>query len=237
MTNYLSQHLGEKAWRALFIFTLAVGGLWALVELADGFVEGSTKSIDESVLLLFRSSMDHSDPVGPRWFEQTMQDLTALGSVGVLVLFTLLSIGYLLLVAKKRLAIFLFVTVGSGMILSFTLKSSIARPRPSLVPHETFTQTASFPSAHSLLSALTYLTLAGLLCHAQRSHRTKVYLIASAILLTLLIGISRIYLGVHWPTDVLAGWTLGSVWALLGWFSADYLEHRGTIEHEETESA
>ncbi|MBR9904520.1 MAG: phosphatase PAP2 family protein, partial [Gammaproteobacteria bacterium] len=119
---------------------------------------------------------------------------------------------------------------------STVMKLGFDRPRPDLVPHEAMVYTASFPSGHSMMSAVTYLTLAALLIRVQPALRLKAYLLILAILLTLLVGISRVYLGVHWPTDVLAGWTAGASWAALCWIVMRWMQRHGQLEPEESSS-
>ena len=123
-----------------------------------------------------------------------------------------------------------------AVLLSFVIKAGIERPRPDLFPHGTPVYTASFPSGHSTGAAATYLTLGALLARFQRARRLKIYFMSVAVLLTLMIGLSRLYLGVHWPTDVLAGWTLGSCWALLCWMVARQLQRAGAVEPPEPDS-
>jgi undecaprenyl-diphosphatase len=115
------------------------------------------------------------------------------------------------------------------------LKYSIDRDRPALVPHGSVVYTASFPSGHSMLAASTYLTMGALLARVQRRRRIKAYILMVAITATLLVGISRVYLGVHWPTDVIAGWTAGTGWALLCWLLARWLQAHGAVENEKGE--
>ena len=119
------------------------------------------------------------------------------------------------------------------MALSTLLKLAFQRPRPDLVPHGAEVYTASFPSGHAMLSAVTYLTLAALLIQVQVQWRAKTYVLALAVLVTLLIGVSRVYLGVHWPTDVLAGWCIGAAWALLCWLAALALQRNRQVERSE----
>lgn len=213
------------------VFLLA-GGAWAFIELAEEVMQGDTHAFDMLVLLALRNPADFSDPVGPKWVEELGRDITALGGMAVLMLLTFAVIGFLLLDHKRRTALLVAVAVGSGIFLSLLLKQGFDRPRPDLVPHESYAYTASFPSGHAMLSAVTYLTLAALLCRVQKRLRIKLYLLTLATLLTVLVGISRIYMGVHWPTDVLAGWTAGALWTLVCWQFGRWLQHRGRIEPE-----
>ena len=116
-------------------------------------------------------------------------------------------------------------------LASSILKAAFDRPRPN-VDHYSYVVTSSFPSGHSMMSAVVYLTLGSLLTRVLPARGVKIYLIVVALLLTLLVGLSRVYMGVHYPTDVLAGWTAGLVWAMLCWLAARYLQKRGTIERD-----
>ena len=118
------------------------------------------------------------------------------------------------------------IAVVGGQVLSTTLKYFIDRPRPMIVPHLSQVYTTSFPSGHSMMSAVVYLTLGSLLGSSSAA-RAQVLLLSVAMLLTFLVGVSRVYMGVHWPTDVLAGWTAGLVWAILCWLVARQLQRRG----------
>ena len=149
-----------------------------------------------------------------------MRDITALGGVTVTTLMTLVAAGFLVLSGKRHAALFVVVSIAGAALLSSGIKLGFERPRPDLVPHGVEVYTASFPSGHATGAAATYLTLGALLARFQSRRRLKVYLLSLAVLLTVLIGLSRLYLGVHWPSDVLAGWTLGASWALLCWLVA-----------------
>ena len=216
------------------LILLALGGIgiWAFAEIAEEVMEGSSRALDVAIIVAMRNPADLSDPLGPRWLEELGRDFTALGGVGVLLMLTLATAGYLVLAAKRRIALFVVVAVCSGLLLSSLFKSAFDRPRPDLVPHQTYVYTASFPSGHSMMSALTYLTLGTLLARMHKRRAIKIYFLGLAILLTLGIGVSRIYLGVHWPTDVLAGWAAGATWAIICWLLALWLQQRHVVEPE-----
>lgn len=205
-------------------------GAWGFVKIAGEVGEGSTRGIDEKLLRAMRSATDASDPVGPKWFEEMARDFTSLGGAAVLILISLATATYLLLLGKRHAAFFLIVAAGGGQILSSLFKMGFDRPRPDLVPHGTFVYSASFPSGHAMVSAVTYLTLGALLARLHRPPALKAFFLGLAILLTVLVGLSRVYLGVHWPTDVVAGWAAGSVWASLCWLAALAFQRRGSVE-------
>ncbi len=229
-TRDLMARLGRHELGVLATMALGAGGIWAFVELADEVVEGETASLDRALLLALRSPTDLSDPLGPPWVEELFRDFTALGGVGVLTLLTLAVAGFLLLDRSIRAAMLVLASVGGGFVSSMLLKQFFDRPRPDLVSHGSFVYTASFPSGHSMMAAVTYLTLGALLARVQPQRPAKAYLLVLTVLLTLLVGISRVYLGVHWPTDVLAGWAAGATWALLCWLAARWLQRRGQVE-------
>ncbi len=203
---------------------------WIFVEIAGEVIEGDVTRFDRTLLMALRSAGDPSDPIGPRWFEEAARDVTGLGGTTVLTFVTLAATAYLVMTGKTHAALLVLVAVGGGMLLSTALKLGFARPRPDLVPHGVRVYTASFPSGHAMLSAVTYLTLGALLARVQAQRRVKAFLLGLAIALTLVIGMSRVYLGVHWPSDVLAGWCGGAAWASLCWFVALQLQRRGEVE-------
>jgi undecaprenyl-diphosphatase len=230
----LTQVSGVERWT---VGMVAVTGaaLVAFVQLADAVMEGETRRFDERILLALRSASDPSDPLGPRWFEEMMRDFTALGGTAVLVVITAIVAGYLLLTRKRGAALMVVASVAGGTLLSQVLKWGFDRPRPDLVPHGATVYTQSFPSGHAMLSAVAYLTLGALLARTQPSPRVKAYLLGVAAALTVIVGCSRVYLGVHWPTDVLAGWAVGAGWALLCWLVMLWLQRRGQVEPEDRE--
>jgi undecaprenyl-diphosphatase len=204
-------------------------GSWAFIAIAGEVKEGDTKAFDMWALKSLRKADDPAEPIGPPWMAEVGRDLTALGGVAVLILFTLIVAGDLWLDGKHRAMWFLLLAIGGGLLVSQALKSFFDRPRPDLVPHLTEVYTASFPSGHAMLSAVVYLTLGAMLVPLV-SRRLKLYVLSVALLLTFLVGVSRVYMGVHYPTDVLAGWAAGLVWATLSQLVLRRLQRRGEAE-------
>jgi undecaprenyl-diphosphatase len=184
--------------------------------LADEVLEGETVAVDRAVTLLFRDNGDLNDPIGPMWLEEAARDVTSLGSFSILGLIVIVTVSYLWLHGKRSVATFVSIAVLSGTVLSNVLKEVFDRPRPD-VEAATRVFTASFPSGHATLSAVVFLTLGVLLAESTSDKRLRGFFIGLGIFLTLTVGISRVYLGVHYPTDVIAGWSLGAAWALLCW--------------------
>ena len=205
--------------RLLAALLIPAGLLFLFIKLAGEVMEGETLAFDKAILLALRSAGNTADPIGPAWLEAVMRDLTALGSTAVLTIITLAMAGLLLITRHLRLSALLVLAVSLGTILSNTLKYLLARPRPDFVAHAVDVHTASFPSGHAMLSAVTYLTIGALIARDQPVY-SKIYILCVAILVSVLVGISRVYLGVHYPTDVLAGWAIGGAWACLWWLIA-----------------
>lgn len=220
----------ERTTMAVVLF--AAGALYTFAKVADEVTEGDTTVFDRDILLALRNPADPSDPIGPVWFEEVMRDFTALGGTAVLTLVTLCVLAFLLLTKKRGTALLVAGSVVGATVLSSILKWGFDRPRPDLVPHGVPVYSASFPSSHAMLSAAVYLTLGALLARSQARVRVKVFLLGVAVFVTFLIGVSRLYLGVHWPTDVLGGWIVGAAWAALSWLVMLYLQRRGEVEGE-----
>lgn len=211
---------------------IVVVGTWGFIELADDVGEGDTQQFDEWALRALRQPGDLERPIGPRWLHEAGRDITGLGGITVLSLMTFAVAVYLLMVRKFHAMWFVLAATAGGLIVSTALKYTIARDRPDIVPHLSHVYTSSFPSGHAFLSAVVYLTLGTLLARLVPQYAVKVYLIATALLATFLVGVSRVYMGVHYPTDVLAGWTAGLVWAILCWLVARWLQIRGKVEKD-----
>jgi undecaprenyl-diphosphatase len=211
---------------------IIVAATWGFVALTDEVLEGDTQRFDDWAIRVLRQPNDPSVPIGPKWLAEVGRDMTALGGVAVMTLVTLFVAGYLAMVRKHHAMWLLLVSSFGGLLLSSGLKGLVDRPRPQLVPHLSQVYTSSFPSGHSMMSAVVYLTLGSLLARFVRSRPVKVYCMFVAMVLTFLVGVSRVYMGVHYPTDVLAGWTAGLVWALVVWLVARALQRRGKVEKD-----
>ena len=203
--------------RALIALAAWAAAVWAFLAVGGEVREGGTLALDRRILLALRVPGDPAEPLGSRSFQEAMRDVTALGGFTVLTLVTVLAAAIFLLHRKFRHALVLVATVLVGQAGSSVLKGVYERPRPSLVPHAVYVYSASFPSGHSMLSATVYLTLAALIASLETRRAAKALILVVAVLVMVAVGISRIYLGVHWPSDVLAGWCAGATLALAAW--------------------
>lgn len=190
--------------------------LWGFASVADEVIEGDTTTFDEAVTAFFREPGNPSELWGPAWLEEAVRDVTSLGSFTVLGFVLLAAVVFLALSGKPRTAVFVGFSVVGGTILSTVLKDLFDRPRPEMIDAARVF-TASFPSGHATMSAVVYLTLGLLLAEATAARRLKAYFVGLGIFMAVAIGVSRIYLGVHYPTDVIAGWALGAAWSLVCW--------------------
>jgi undecaprenyl-diphosphatase len=201
--------------------------------LAEEVIEGDTLPFDRKLLLALRQAGNPGVQLGPPWLPEAMRDISALGSTLVLGLILLAVVGYLLLARKRAAAWLMLGSVVSGVVLNNLLKFGFARPRPDLVTPAVRVFTASFPSGHATMSAITYLTLGALLARTHSELRMRIFFMTLAGLLTVLVGVSRVYLGVHYPTDVLAGWCIGTAWAMGCWVLMTWLQRKGKVEPPE----
>ncbi|HET6408913.1 MAG TPA: phosphatase PAP2 family protein [Chthoniobacteraceae bacterium] len=208
---------------------VAVVFAWLFAEVADEVLEGERQHWDEMVLLSLRQANDRLTPIGPSWMMDSAKDLTALGGVTIITFVNVAAFGYLALRGKWNSFWLMVLSVIGGAIGTTVLKDLFGRTRPSVVPHLVEVNSASFPSGHSMLAAVTYLTIGAMLARAADGTHQKVYIITLAILVTLIIGLTRIYLGVHYPSDVLGGWCAGISWALLCLLIAKFLERAGVV--------
>ncbi len=208
----------------LILLFLAAALVVMFAAITEELVDGDLHSFDRAVLLSLRHADDPAKPLGPLWLQVAARDVTSLGSTAVLTLITVAALGFLALKRQWRDALFVLVSICGGTAISFALKDLIQRPRPDFIAAVAQTQTYSFPSGHAFLSAVTFLTLGTLLARVQHKVEVKIYLLSVAIAISVLVGISRVYIGVHWPTDVLAGWCAGAAWAILCWLIAERVQ-------------
>lgn len=185
--------------------------------IAEEVGEGDTRAIDRSIIYALRTPGDPHRPVGPGWLLSAAIDATSLGSVTVLAIIVILVCGLFLSLRRWREALLLLLASGGGLLIVNWLKDMFQRDRPPLILHAVPAVNASFPSGHATLTATVFLTLGALIAHFAERRRVRVYALASGVILSVMVGCSRVYLGVHWPTDVLAGWCIGSAWALIWW--------------------
>lgn len=215
VSGLLSKELGVLL--ALFFI---VGGTWAFIEIADEIVEGEAQRIDERIFFVLRAGQ-------PLWLTILMRDITALGSVAVLAITVTAVAGFLALRRRFFSMALLLVAAACGGALVTALKLFFSRSRPPLLLHPLIAETSpGFPSGHAMMSAVVYLSLAVLLTRVVPGAGARMYILAAAGVLTMLIGLSRIFLGVHYPSDVLAGWAVGLAWACLCWLGLRCLEKR-----------
>lgn len=224
--------VGQSEKLPIFLLAAFAASLFAFTQIAAVVLTGNARTFDEWLLRALRVPGNDAVPIGPAWLQETMRDFTALGSTGVVTLIVIVAVLFLIMTHKRHAAFFVTFAVIGGTVLNNVLKIGFARPRPDIVAHSTEVFTTSFPSGHSMMSAIVYLTLGSLLARSQQDPQVKIFIFSVCVLLTLLIGFSRVYLGVHWPTDVLAGWTVGAGWALLSWILMLWLQGRGQVESD-----
>jgi undecaprenyl-diphosphatase len=218
----------ENVWLPMSILTIAV--LLFAFGLIAQLAGGEPSAFDRKVMLAFRNSAKPSAPIGPAWLQEAARDITSLGSIIVLGIVTLAVAGFLFLAHKPAVAWLMLIAVFGGIALNDLLKFSFARPRPDFVTHLARVFTTSFPSGHATLSAITYLTIGALLARTYPSFAISLYFMSLAAFLTAFIGVSRIYLGVHYPTDILGGWCIGAAWAIACWVLMAWLQGAGQVE-------
>lgn len=220
-----------KAERARTYLALAIVAvlLAAFGFVAGDVIEGETRWFDDALLLGLRVPGHPDTPIGPHWLLEAARDVTALGGYTVLTILVTAVVAYLLLTRQRIPAALIAGAVISGTIISNAVKAFVDRPRPDLI-HLVEVTTPSFPSGHAMLSAVTYLTVGAVLAAATRDRPMQAFFIGLALFLTLIVGASRVYLGVHYPTDVLAGWSLGAAWALFCFILSNAISRRRGIE-------
>ena len=223
--------------RPMTVGLVVCAASFTFVKVADEVQEGETQRVDNRVLRSLRTPDDPAVPIGPSWLLPATRDLTALGGVSVLLLVVVAVAGFLALARLWRHLALVAGASAGGLLLLVLLKRVFDRPRPTVVPQLTVETTPSFPSGHAMMSAVIYLTLGTLIAQLCPRWRERVYVIAVAAVLTVLIGLTRLYLGVHYPSDVLAGWSVGLAWALASGLAARGLRSRSPELRAEVPSA
>lgn len=217
---------------ALAALLVAALGVLSFIELADDVTEADGQAFDHAVLAAVRPFADQPDrPWGPWWLHEAAADITSLGGISVLGLLAVSVMGFLQIQRKWLSAVLLAAGLAGGVALSEGLKAVFQRERPPLAFQAVDTLNASFPSGHALLSTVFYLTLGVLLARAVPRRRLKAYVLGISLTFALLVGLTRVYLGAHWASDVLAGWSVGAAWAMALWLIAYAVERRQRLHH------
>lgn len=217
-----------EEYAALLVIAVACALFLGFLQLAQAVGEGGTRAFDMAILDMFRVPGNPGEMIGPFWFREAVRDVTALGSFSVLTAITVLVVVILVLVGQRGPALLMLVSVVGGTFLREWLKTLFSRPRPeySVIVQE---MSASFPSGHAMLSATVFLTIGALLSRFTTLRRLRIFFLVTAIILTVAVGITRVMLGVHFPSDVLAGWALGAAWAMLCSTAAYFLRQRNAL--------
>jgi len=211
---------------ALAIVTL---GIMTFVEIADDMTEADGQAFDHAILTWLQPIA--GEPRGPWWLQEAAADLTSLGGISVLTLFATIALVFMLIERKRLSALLLVLGLAGGVALSEGLKALFERVRPPAAYQAVETLNASFPSGHALLSTVFYLTLGVMLTRAFPGRRLKAFVLGAAMLIAILVGLTRVYLGAHWASDVLAGWSVGAAWAMALWLVAYAVERRQRSRH------
>lgn len=225
-----ARNMGWGGFVLLSAFLTLCASIWIFIAVAEEVMEGEHQHVEDQFLRMLRQPGDPNEPIGPAWLKAAAIDLTCLGGGPVLALVTSLVLGFLILQRKFGHALLVLLATGIGSSLGHVLKNAFDRPRPAVVPHLAEVLHASFPSGHSLSSSLVYLTLGVLLALVVKRRREKIYIIGTALFISFLVGMTRVYLGVHYPSDVVAGWCAGTAWALICWLVSYWLQRRGHVE-------
>jgi undecaprenyl-diphosphatase len=217
-------------WLWPLLLLAMVAALGATLHMADELREGESFSFDAAILLGLRDPANLGHPIGPVWLTQAFIDITALGGLTLRWLFGAAAIGFLIDIRRRIEAGWLAASIIGSSLLNMLLKAFLDRPRPEIVPHLAASSGSSFPSGHAMVAAAVYLTIGIMLAETQKRFAVRVYVMVFFAILVFLIGASRVYLGVHWPSDVLAGWTVGAAWALMMFVAKRWFERRNAID-------
>ena len=218
LKRYLARVKGLEA-QALVLWFSTASALWAFFYLGAEIGEGDTGAFDRQLIGLLRTSGNGGEPIGPPWFKDSMRDVTALGGFTFLLLLIIVVVLSLLFHRKRREGL-IVASIAIGAQTSIEIfKFLYDRPRPGALLPSLQAYSASFPSGHTTESTAIFLTVATVIATLESTDHTKILSYTIATLVILAIGFSRVYLGMHWPTDVLGGWVLGTAWALVAWIA------------------
>lgn len=212
--------------RALVLAPLAIGGGFVVGMELGAVLEAPLAALDRALLMALRTADEPARPVGPEWLAIGVRDVTALGGHTLVIAIGLIVAGYLAVIGRWPRSLLIGATIAGAILLGALLKLGAARPRPEVVAHLVDVYSLSFPSSHALLAAVVYPTVGALLAGTQTSRPVRVFVMTVAIATTVLVGLTRLYLGVHWPTDVVAGWLIGGTWAAACWKLAQWIGER-----------
>ncbi|MCT7374749.1 phosphatase PAP2 family protein [Chelativorans sp. EGI FJ00035] len=216
----------REAMGPVVVLAVLAFGAYAFLAIADEVAEGEIRALDRQLFVALRDPANPSEPLGPPWLEEVALEITALGGYTLIVLALAVIVGLLVVTRRYGPALYAVLSVGSGALISHFLKQYYERPRPDLADHLDVVHTLSFPSGHALVATVAYLTMAALVVRFFDDLRVRLYVLFVAVAVSVAVGITRVYLGVHWPSDVAAGWALGAAWASLTWLVVSLLQYR-----------
>ena len=211
-----SVELPARGWRIDRRKAAALGVLcWALVAVIAFLVTSGHAGSVDAVGLLFWRATPELEPAGPPLLIEMVRDLTSLGGVLLRNVLALAAVLALLFLRLRREAVLLVFTVAGGWLVNTLLKEAMGRERPEIVPHLTAAGGESFPSGHSFNSAVVFIAIALAFATLSARQSVRMTVIGAALAFSLAVAWSRVWLGVHFPTDVIAGWLGGAGWAFL----------------------
>lgn len=226
----LLKELATKEIKILLVLLTLFLSLFVFINVGILVTNGTTRQFDESIIKYFRVEGNNSEPVGPAFLTESMRDITSLGGETVITIITIFVVGFLFLQKRYDAMWLVLVATIGGALISIGLKEFYGRERPDISYRLINVTPLSFPSGHSMMSAIVYLTQAAIIARIQKNKKIRIYILSAALFLTFIIGVSRVYLGVHYPTDVIGGWTIGLAWASFCWFIAWYLQRRNKLK-------